>query len=130
MFGSKNLKAIAARGVRGIPIHDPLRLLQSIEGLRTALNTVERVRDAFKSVGTLGYFSYYNRIGLMPFRNNQFSMAPREKAEVLNSRWYAENLAVRALTCSPSCISGCSGMYKIKGDGTCLPCSAMSLAGT
>ncbi|MDO8670283.1 MAG: aldehyde ferredoxin oxidoreductase C-terminal domain-containing protein [Dehalococcoidia bacterium] len=87
-----------------------------MQDLQNALYKLDRARDAWKSVGTLGIVSYYSRSGLLPYRNNQFSGVPRDKSEFLSSRWYTENLAVRALSCSPGCISGCTGTYKIKGN--------------
>lgn len=116
VFGSKNLKAIAARGTRGIDIHDPQRFLRAIEAFAAALNKPQRVRDAWKSAGTLGVFGYYNRSGLSPFKNNQWSTIPQEKYDKMSSRWYMDHLAVRRLSCSPGCITGCAGMYRIKGD--------------
>ena len=115
VFGSKNLKAIAARGTKGIHIHDPNRFLEAIETFTTAVNKPQRVRDAWKNVGTLGVFGYYNRSGLSPFRNNQYSTVPQDKVDKLTSRWYTDNLALRRLSCSPGCVTGCAGMYKIKG---------------
>ncbi|MDO8672287.1 MAG: aldehyde ferredoxin oxidoreductase N-terminal domain-containing protein [Dehalococcoidia bacterium] len=116
VFGSKNLKAIAARGTKGIPVSDPAGFLKAIDDMREALNKNERVRSSFKSVGTLGFFSYYNRTQNLPYKNLQHSTMSREKADLINARSYADNLAVRSITCSPGCISGCSGQYKIKGD--------------
>jgi aldehyde:ferredoxin oxidoreductase len=115
VFGSKNLKAIAVRGTQGIRLHDPQRFLESIKSLAAALNQVQRLRDAWKNAGTLGVFGYYNSSWISPYRNNQYSAVPRDKAEKLSSRWYTENLALRPLSCSPGCISGCSGTYRIKG---------------
>ncbi|MBI2863503.1 MAG: hypothetical protein HYX94_02955 [Chloroflexi bacterium] len=116
VFGSKNLKAVAARGTKGIPIYDPPGFLKSIERIRDVLNKDEAWRDMWKVTGTMGVFGYYSRFGLLPFRNNQFSSMPQEKAALLRFRWFAENLAVGPLACGPGCISGCSGTYKIKGD--------------
>lgn len=115
VFGSKNLKAIAARGTKGIHVHDPQRFLKAIEVFTAALNKPQRLRDAWKSVGTLGVFGYYNRSGLNPSRNNQYSTVSQDRFDRLSSRWYTDNLALCRLSCSPGCITGCAGLYRIKG---------------
>lgn len=115
LFGSKNLKALVARGTKGIAIHDPQRFLQLSDLLIDKANAV-RNRDAWKNLGTMSVFSYYNRVGVIPYRNNQWSSIPREKADLLSGRWYLDNIATAAVCCSPGCISGCGGSYRIKGN--------------
>ncbi|MFC1864306.1 aldehyde ferredoxin oxidoreductase family protein [Chloroflexota bacterium] len=115
VFGSKNLKAIAARGTKGIAIHDAQRFLQAADVLITRVNGM-RQRDAWKNCGSMSIYGWYNRHGLSPFRNSQRPSAPTETYEKVSAHWYLNNLAIGPLACSPGCISGCSGLYHIKGD--------------
>ena len=115
VLASKNVKAIAVRGTKGIAIHDPQRFMRAADVLISQANRL-KVRDPWKNAGTMSVFGWYNRGGFSPYRNNQSSSVPRERYETTSTRWYLDNLAVGPLSCSPGCISGCSGFYRIKGD--------------
>lgn len=116
VMASKNLKAIAVRGTKGIPVHDPLRFYEAANKLITALNGFPEYVDARRAYGTLiAVTGYQSRAG-NPYLNCQYAVMPNDKAEKLGHEWYTANLARGALTCSPGCTMGCSGWYKIKGN--------------
>jgi aldehyde:ferredoxin oxidoreductase len=116
VFASKNLKAIAVRGTKGIELYDPQGFFAATDALIAALNQRVRLRDNWKTRGTLGAIHHYNRIAINAFRNNQRCLVPEEMEHKLSPAWYTANLATHALSCSPGCISGCSGTWRIKGN--------------
>lgn len=116
VMGSKNLKALAARGTKGIPIHDPKAFFVAVDALIAAANKNLRWLEGWKLFGTLLATGHYQRTGVNAYRNNQFSMLPEEKYQRLSHRAYRDDIAVSILSCSPGCYSGCTGKWKIKGN--------------
>ncbi|MDO8491575.1 MAG: aldehyde ferredoxin oxidoreductase C-terminal domain-containing protein [Dehalococcoidia bacterium] len=116
VMASKNLKAIAARGTRGIPIYDPKGFFKAMDDLAVAMRTNQRLLDGWKLFGTLMATGVYQRTGVNAYRNNQESGMPDEKYQKLSHRFYRDRMAVSMLSCSPGCITGCDGRWKLKGD--------------
>ncbi|MFC1945094.1 aldehyde ferredoxin oxidoreductase C-terminal domain-containing protein, partial [Chloroflexota bacterium] len=50
------------------------------------------------------------------YRNAQGYQIPEESVARLDHKWYTDNIAVYATACSPGCVAGCSGWYRIEGD--------------
>lgn len=113
--GSKNLKAIAARGSKGVPVYNPPEFLEITREIFQRLET-DPSNEGFRKYGTLGIAGYYDRIGGNAYRNNQFSKVPDEKMNKLHARWYAEHLKTGDLSCSPGCTIGCGNKFSIQGD--------------
>ncbi|MFC1980956.1 aldehyde ferredoxin oxidoreductase family protein [Chloroflexota bacterium] len=116
VMASKNLKAISVRGTKGIRVHDPLRFQEAKDELIAAMNASPENLDTRRAYGTLtAVIGYQIRAG-NAYRNCQYSVMPDDKAKMLSHKWYLEHLAAGSLTCSPGCIMGCSGWFKIKGN--------------
>jgi aldehyde:ferredoxin oxidoreductase len=115
--GGKNLKAIVARGTRGIAVHDPKAALEAAERIFEAIDADPLVH-AFKKNGTLNMVDFYDAIGSNAYRNNQFSKVPDEKINQMNPNWYMDNMKLRDLACSPGCTFGCDSSCQIKGSET------------
>lgn len=118
VMASKNVKAIAVRGTRGIQVYDPLRFREAIDEMIATMNAFPENLDAYRAYGTLTAVTFYQVRAGNAFRNCQLAAAPDDRAEKLSHEWYAANIAAGPLTCSPGCIMGCSGWYKIKGNET------------
>ncbi len=123
--GSKNLKAIAAHGTKGISVHDPQRALESARRIFEAIDN-DPLIYGFKRNGTLNMVDFYDAIGSNAYRNNQFSDVPNEKVALMTPNWYADNIKLRDRACSPGCTFGCDSTCRVKGDETDL---AKRLAG-
>ncbi len=115
--GSKNLKAIAAFGRKGISVHDPEAALTATERIFKAIDDDPLVY-AFKKNGTLNMVDFYDAIGSNAYRNNQFQKVPDEKIARMSPNWYSENMKLRDRACSPGCTFGCDSSCRIKGDET------------
>ncbi|MBI4319266.1 MAG: hypothetical protein HY675_12320 [Chloroflexi bacterium] len=115
VMGSKNLKAIAARGTKGICIHDPhglLRLLDEYLPLtRGRADRQERMR-----FGTSEAFRRNQPLGFNTYRNGQGYLLPAEKLDRLDHDWYVNNMGLRATSCSAGCLFGCNHWHRIKGN--------------
>ncbi|MBI4288374.1 MAG: hypothetical protein HY671_08120 [Chloroflexi bacterium] len=116
VMGSKNLKAIAVRGAKGLEVSDPKAFMNALDLLIGSLNTMSRERDAIKLYGTLRLTAYYQRVGGNAWRNCQFPQIPEENFNPLSQRWYRDHIAYSSYSCSPGCLLSCSGTYKVKGN--------------
>jgi aldehyde:ferredoxin oxidoreductase len=115
VFGSKNLKAIAVRGTKGFPIYDP----QALFGV------AREFREYKEREPGAGYHLRYGTIDIMrdshlpgglAYRNHQGRLTPSEKLAKLDHAWYAKNIGVRSMACSPGCGFACGGWYHLKGN--------------
>jgi aldehyde:ferredoxin oxidoreductase len=115
VMASKNLKAIAVRGTRGIAVYDPARFLRATTALVEAQNGLPaRARNGWKQYGTLLVTGFYQRLGVNAYRNNQASRIPEDKYQALSHRWYAAHMGKTHFSCSPGCLWACGGGYQLK----------------
>ncbi|MBI4595030.1 MAG: hypothetical protein HY730_01475 [Candidatus Tectomicrobia bacterium] len=117
VLGSKNLKAIAARGTRGFPIADPTAFFQAIDEYRRRLNTIPTI-DNWRQFGTLTAPDFYNVIGSNHYRNCQENILPPDAISKLNGQAYFKTIYKRGVSCSPGCAAACSSEHVINGDET------------
>lgn len=119
VLGSKNLKAIAALGTKGISVKDPTRFLRIIRRVSEALFKDPEARLHWKKYGTLGLVKSMYKSGYVSYRNSQTVMPPKEVLEKTNEDWYVKNLQTRNfIPCSPGCASACGNWCEIRGNHT------------
>ena len=114
VMGSKNLKAIAARGTKGVSCADPAKFIEVTLGLMRTLDQMPVVEN-WKKHGTISAVDFYNQIGSNHYRNCQGNVIPPDKAEKINAEWYNRNMQRRRIVCSPMCATACSGWWKLNG---------------
>jgi aldehyde:ferredoxin oxidoreductase len=111
VMGSKNLKAVAIRGSKSIPIADP-------KGFRDAVNAVmEKVKvspfatQAFPINGSAGILHVYNEVGMLATRNYQTGVF--EGAENIDGSAITKGYLIRNRACF-SCPMACGGITHVK----------------
>ncbi len=85
VMGSKNLKAIAVRGTKGVPIRDPAVFMAATTAGKQQLAESEG-RESFTTYGTNAMTAVVNAFGTLPTRNNrdcQFEGADNIGAEAM-----------------------------------------------
>lgn len=100
VMGSKNLKAIAVRGTKGVPIARPDEFLAAAWGKKAGLKA-SKLRQMFSSTGTSMTISPVNGIGALPTRNFQqtvFEGTEKITGELINERYVVANKACFACT--------------------------------
>lgn len=100
VMGSKNLKAIAVRGTRGVPLSHP-RDFMSAQWRKKALLRDSRGRQGFTKYGTSSTLAPINAIGALPtrnFRETVFEGAGKISGEVINDDYVVANKACFACT--------------------------------
>ncbi|MCS7247165.1 MAG: aldehyde ferredoxin oxidoreductase family protein [Anaerolineales bacterium] len=103
VMGSKNLKAIAVRGSRSIPVAQP----EQYHALRAEANRNLRNENqsvVLRELGTAGGAEYFDYLGLMPkryYRQSRF-----EGVEKVSGAYFAENL-LKGVSACHACVIAC-----------------------
>ena len=110
VMGSKNLKAIAARGTQGIKIEQPQEMLEVVEQLKEYIMN-SKITSILGSVGTPLLYEVSNALGAIRTKNSQLNAwSDSLNAEVI------ETFVDKMISCS-SCIVHCRHRNKLNGEG-------------
>ena len=110
VMGSKNLKAIAARGTQGIMIEQPQEMLDVVEQLKEYIMN-SKITSILGSVGTPLLYEVSNALGAIRTKNSQLNAwSDSLNAEVI------ETFVDKMISCS-SCIVHCRHRNKLNGEG-------------
>ncbi|HBG75235.1 MAG: hypothetical protein A2X25_12710 [Chloroflexi bacterium GWB2_49_20] len=112
VMGSKNLKAIAVRGTRGIHLHDPIGLRDYSYKLHQILRKNEFFTGV-KSFGTPGLVSLMNPMGRFPTKNFQYGSF--EGFKEISGETLKQEHFVRDIACF-DCPIGCDKTYSYVGE--------------
>lgn len=100
VMGSKNLKAIAVRGTRGVPLARPQEFLSASWEKKKSL-AGSSLRQMFTTIGTSMTISPVNGVGALPTRNFQetvFEGTDKISGELINQNYVVANKACFACT--------------------------------
>ena len=116
VMGSKNLKAVAVRGTRGVGVHDPDRFMKVVGEMRQKLDA-HAARKRLGAVGTHAMMDNTNAYGSLPTRNSrdvQFEGNPKVNVKAAHTARRSDNkpnlIATKACF---SCSIGCGRIAKI-----------------
>ncbi|MDI9389836.1 MAG: aldehyde ferredoxin oxidoreductase family protein [Synergistota bacterium] len=117
VMGSKNLKAIAVRGTKGIRVADPKRFMEAVIDARKKLEASPVNSQGLPAYGTNVLVNIINAVGGFPTRNFQESVF--EGAEKISGETFAATYLLRPKACA-SCTSRCgrvSAVGEVTGEG-------------
>jgi aldehyde:ferredoxin oxidoreductase len=103
VMGSKNLKAIAARGTGKVPLHDPLEF-KAAANQALAFFKEDMGSQSLRSFGTSGYINLAHMLGDFPIRYFQLGEYP--EADALSGVDMAEQYMRRNTSCH-RCVIAC-----------------------
>jgi aldehyde:ferredoxin oxidoreductase len=119
VMGSKNLKAVVARGTGGVKLADMAAFKQHVgKALDFWNNPTESCVKVLADHGTIGVVSFTNDLGILPTRN--FQTGVFEGAHKINGETFAEKYSVRGATPSKACFgcpAGCARLSHVKERG-------------
>jgi len=116
VMGSKNVKAIAVRGTRQVPIHDPEKAEALIRRFRQEISQAVE-KNGFRKYGTPGLCETAEALGDMPIKYWEGDVWP-EGARKLGGESYTETLQAKPWACK-YCPVGCHRRITLDGpDGT------------
>ena len=110
VMGSKNLKAIAARGTDGIEVTNPEEMLETVEELKDYIMK-SKITSILGTVGTPLLYEVSNVLGAIRTKNSQLNAW----ADTLNAD-VIETFVDKMVSCS-SCIVHCRHRNKLGGEG-------------
>jgi aldehyde:ferredoxin oxidoreductase len=111
VMGSKNLKAVAVRGTRGLAIADPHAFLKAFWTMRDHLNQ-SAARQGMTELGTASTIDLTNAFGGCPTRN--FESGQFEQAENLNGNSIKDQRMVANKACF-ACTIACGRVTHLPG---------------
>jgi aldehyde:ferredoxin oxidoreductase len=104
VMGSKNLKAVAVRGTRQVPVHDPERTEALAKRYQQEISQAVKENE-FRKHGTPGLCESAEALGDMPIKYWDGDVWP-EGAKRLGGKSYTETLHAKPLPCK-YCPIGC-----------------------
>lgn len=110
VMGSKNLKAIAARGTKEITIADEKAFFQIVEELLEKIKA-SPATQMWRDLGFLVAFPAYGANGL--FERNNYADGFANLAEAFSQQEYKARFVKRAYAC-PGCPVGCRQVVELK----------------
>ncbi len=112
VMGSKNLKAIAVHGSRGITLAKPEEARRLAENLKKSLDiNLSRGIASFAKYGTTFLLSFYNTLGCNSVRN--FQDVIFEHLDDISPDKFVEQYVVKNMSCSQSCPVHCAHWWRI-----------------
>lgn len=112
VMGSKNLKAIAVRGTKGVSIAEPQSFMQAVWKMRGVMATSPG-RMGFTELGTAATIDLTNAFGGCPTRN--FETGQFEHAENLNGNAIKDTRMVTNKACF-ACTIACGRVTRLPGE--------------
>jgi len=110
VLGSKNLKAIAAKGSKGVAVADQKGFLKIVDGLMEKIKT-NPATQMWRDLGFVVAFPAYGATGL--FERYNYAEGFADLAEVFSKEEYKSRIVKRNYAC-PSCAVGCKQVVEIK----------------
>ncbi len=112
VMGSKNLKAIAVRGTRGLNVADPAAFFEAVWEQHKKMRFSED-RKGLSELGTAATIDLINEFGGLPTRN--FQEGQFEGAEKLNGNTIKDTRLVRNKACF-ACTIACGRVTHLPGE--------------
>jgi aldehyde:ferredoxin oxidoreductase len=112
VMGSKNLKAIAVRGTKGVKVAKPKEFMQAVWAMRKHLEAAPG-RKGMTELGTAQTIDLTNAFGGCPTRN--FETGQFEEAENLNGNSIKDTRLVANKACF-ACTIACGRVTKLPGE--------------
>lgn len=111
-MGSKNLKAVAVRGTKSLPIAEPEELKNAASQAREQLLGEAFVKGALHPYGTPGFYDPISQLGILPTKNWQRTSYD-ESIPKMGFEAYHKTLEVKSYACS-GCPVACGRHTTIK----------------
>ena len=111
VMGSKNLKAVAIRGSKSIPIADPKGFREAVNAVMDKAKVSPFATQAFPINGSAGILHIYNEVGMLATRNYQTGVF--EGAESIDGSAITKGYLIRNRACF-SCPMACGGITQVK----------------
>jgi aldehyde:ferredoxin oxidoreductase len=114
IMGSKNLKAIAVRGTKGIELKDSDAMISLVSSVTDRIRGMPSVKLR-KNFGTPAVFALHNRLSGVPYKNFDDEYCPDDISDKISAETLRQIYTIDSYGCI-SCPTSCGHRYSI-GDG-------------
>jgi aldehyde:ferredoxin oxidoreductase len=111
VMGSKNLKAIIAKGSGGVHVAQPERFMTIVNQLRGKIINSETAKK-MKKYGTYSSFEAKQKAFSLPYKNFQFVTIPEDLARIIDPRKVVDKYQI-GRSCFPGCPIGCGQTLRL-----------------
>ena len=111
VMGSKNLKAIAVKGTKAVPVSAP-DALEDI-GMSLTERSLGPATEKYRTLGTIANISVFNSLGTLPTLN--FQQSTFEEAEAISGEKLIQSHLVKNAHCA-NCTIGCERILETNDD--------------
>ena len=112
VMGSKNLKAIAVKGTKPVPVYDADALNEIGEDLTR--RSLGPATEKYRTLGTMANVSVFNSLGTLPTRN--FQQSTFDGADGVSAEQFHESNFVKNAHCA-NCTIGCEKILVTSDNG-------------
>ena len=112
VMGSKNLKAIAVKGMKEVPVFDADDLNKI--GRDLTYKSLGTATEKYREMGTIANVSVFNGLGTLPTRN--FQQTTFELSENIDGEQFHRNHDVKTAHCA-NCTIGCEKIMTTSDNG-------------
>ena len=112
VMGSKNLKAVQAKGKKKVPVHDPEGFKEVVKQWTTVLKEHPITGDIVPKYGTSNFLAKLNVAHGLPTAN--FSRGDYEDADMIDAEAFHEKAVVKSMGCV-SCPIRCGRVVEVGG---------------
>ena len=112
VMGSKNLKAVVARGSRGVRVADGKRFMAAVAQSRAMFKTAPST-EKFHKYGTLGIMEGKQAVCGIPYKNFQDTHLPEDMAAAVDPRRLIDKYQVSKQSYPGCAFGGCSRMMHV-----------------
>lgn len=111
ILGSKNLKAVAARGTGSVEVAQPARFMRAVN---SSWEKIEKslVIQVLRKYGTIGVMRAKDDACSMPYKNFQENTLPAQAMENLDPQLFMDKYMVRKMA-GMACPVHCSRLYRV-----------------
>lgn len=111
VMGSKNLKAIVARGTGAIRVAEPKRFMETVSQIRERFQSLKGVK-LMQKYGTLGVIEGKQRLSGLNYKNFQENVLPEEMMDLVDPRKVIDKYQISRQS-SPGCAIGCGRRLRL-----------------
>jgi aldehyde:ferredoxin oxidoreductase len=112
VMGSKNLKALVAKGTGSVKVSDPGRFHETVMKCREMYRHADTV-SLFRKYGTLGIYDKKQEVCGIPFKNFQATSLPDEWVDKLRPMPVIEKYQVRKSSFPGCAVGGCGRVVHV-----------------
>ena len=113
VMGSKQLKAVVARGTGGVRVPDMEALEKYCDGIVERMQANPATSKVLPTYGTPAIVAANNNLGLLGTRNYQVEVF--DEADAINGEALRNSAFVKSASCF-SCPIGCAKLFRMEGD--------------